>query len=68
MKAVQEYQCEVCHTEYAKKEDAVSCEKNHKIPQSVAGARHLPKAQNGTGYPVTVTVLMSDGKEVTYKR
>ncbi len=68
MKTVQKYQCEVCHTEYAKKEDAVSCEKNHKLPQSIVEARHLPRAQNGAGYPVTVTVLMSDGKEVIYKR
>lgn len=68
MKTVQTYQCEVCHTEYAKKEDAAGCEKNHKIPQTIAGARHIPKGQNGTGYPITITVRMSDGKEITYKR
>lgn len=32
MKILQKYQCEVCHTEYAKKEDAVYCEKSHKTP------------------------------------
>ncbi len=58
MKPVQKYQCGVCHTEYAKKEDAASCEKNRKIPQCVVTSRHLPKAQNGKGYPVTVTVLV----------
>ena len=68
MKPVQKYQCEVCHTEYAKKEDAMSCEKNHKIPQAIVSARHSPKGQNGTGYPISITVHMSDGQEVTYKR
>ena len=68
MKTVQKYQCEVCHTEYAKKEDAVRCEKNHKVPQTIVNARHLPIGQNGTGYPITITVRMSDGQEVTYKR
>ena len=68
MKSVQKYQCEVCHTEYAKKEDAMRCEKNHKIPQAIVSARHSPKGQNGTGYPITITVRMSDGQEVIYKR
>lgn len=68
MKPVQKYQCEVCHTEYAKKEDAMHCEKNHKVPQNITSARHLPIGQNGTGYPITITVRMSDGQEVTYKR
>lgn len=68
MKAVQKYQCEVCHTEYAAKTDAVSCEKNHKIPESIVQARYLSKAMNGSGYPVSVTVRMSDGRELVYKR
>lgn len=68
MKQVQKYQCEVCHTEYAAKEDAMRCEKNHKIPQAVVSARHSPQGQNGTGYPITITVRMSDGKDIIYKR
>ena len=68
MKTLQKYQCEVCHTEYAKKEDAVACEKNHKTPMSIQSARHQPKGMDGTGYPVTITVRMSDGQDITYKR
>ncbi len=30
MKTLQKFQCEVCHTEYAKKEDCQKCEKGHK--------------------------------------
>lgn len=68
MKTLQKYQCEVCHTEYADKRDAESCEKNHKIPKSIVEARHQPKSQNGKGYPVAITVLMNDGEHITYKR
>ena len=44
------------------------CEKNHKIPQTIASARHIPIGQNGAGHPISITVHMSDGQEVTYKR
>ena len=68
MKQIQKYQCEVCHTEYAKREDAVACEKNHKIPKAIVETRYLTKAQDGGGYPVTITVLMNNGERITYKR
>lgn len=68
MKAVQKYQCEVCHTEYASDKAAQDCENSHKIPLAIVRVRHLAMAQNGTGYPVSVTVRMSDGKDITYKR
>lgn len=68
MKTVQKYRCEMCNTEYADKAVATSCEKNHKIPQSIASARYLSQAQDGRGYPVTISVLMSDGSTVVYKR
>lgn len=68
MKTLQKYQCEVCHTEYAREKDAEECEKSHKIPLTIKSARHLAKAQNGTGYPVAITVHMSDGKDITFKR
>ena len=68
MKVVEKYRCEVCHTEYADRKQAEACEKIHKLPTKISGARHLSMAQNGTGYPVSITVKMSDGKEVIYKR
>ena len=68
MKTVQKYQCEVCHTEYAAEKAAQECEASHKLPLSIVNVRHLSKGQNGTGYPVSVTVRMSDGQEVIYKR
>lgn len=68
MKAVQKYQCEVCHTEYVSEKSAQDCESSHKIPLSIVHSRHLALSQNGTGYPVSITVRMSDGKDITYKR
>ena len=68
MVVMEKYLCEVCRTEYAKREDAMACEKSHKIPLSIVRVRHMTKAQNGTGYPVAITVRMSDGKDITYKR
>ena len=68
MKPLQKYQCEVCRVEYTSEKVALDCERGHKIPQTVVRARHLPKGQGRDGYPVTVTVCMDDGKEITYKR
>lgn len=68
MKVIEKYRCEVCHTEYSDKRKAEACEKCHKKPVKISGARYLSMGQNGTGYPVIITVKMSDGKEVTYKR
>lgn len=68
MKTVQKYRCEVCHTEYAAEKAALECEASHKLPLTIVNARHLSMGQNGTGYPVSVTVRMSDGKDITYKR
>lgn len=68
MKTVQKYRCEVCNTDYADKAEAVSCEKNHKIPQSIVSARYLSKNMNDLGYPVSVTVRMSNGEDIIYKR
>lgn len=68
MKPVQKYQCEVCHAEYVAEKVALECEASHKLPLSIVGVRHLPKGAGRDGYPVSVTVRMSDGKDITYKR
>ena len=68
MKVVQKFRCEVCHTEYAAEKAALEGEASHKLPLAIVNARHLSMGQNGTGYPVSITVRMSDGKDITYKR
>lgn len=68
MKVVQKFRCEVCHTEYAAEKAALECEASNKLPLTIVNARHLSMGQNGPGYPVSITVRMSDGKDITYKR
>ena len=68
MKTVQHYICETCGTEYADKEQAQRCEKNHKKIDRIVESRYLSYSQDQTGLPQTITVQMSDGKKATYKR
>lgn len=68
MKTVEHYICEICGGEYNDKRVAEACEKCHKQPKEITGARYLSKAQNGQGYPVSITVKMSDGTHQIYKR
>lgn len=62
------YVCEVCKTEYENKLACQKCEKNHKYGEKIVWGRHLSIGQDATGYPVTIDVVMSDGKTVRYKK
>lgn len=68
MKEVKKYICEICHTEYSDKSACTRCEKGHVTAREIAKERHLSISQNGKGYPVSITVKMSDGTEKVYKR
>ena len=68
MKEITKYWCEICHTEYANKTACSKCEQSHVTAEKIVGQRHLSLSQNGKGYPVTVTIKMSDGTEQIYKR
>ena len=52
MKQIKRYVCETCGTEFA---DVVRC-------------RYNSIRVNVTGYPQTITVKMTDGEEILYKR
>ncbi len=68
MKKVEHYICELCGTEYKEKEMCTKCEKGHKKPTGITGASFAPITSDGSGYPVRVKIVMSDGKTITYKR
>lgn len=68
MKKVEYYVCEICGTEYNTKIKAESCESCHCRPREIIDARYLNKAQNNSGYPITITVKMADGTHQIYKR
>ena len=62
------FECELCHTQYAAKIDAQSCENNHKRVMSVDTERFLSEKQDATGYPIDVMLVMSDGRKIKYTR
>lgn len=68
MKEVKKYICDICHTEYNEKSVCDKCEKGHVTAKEIVKERHLSKEQNGKGYPISITVKMSDGTFQIYKR
>ena len=61
------YTCDICHTDYRAQSMALECEKSHKQPLDIAGARYVAMNNDSTGYPVTITVRFTDGSTKTYK-
>lgn len=68
MKKIELFVCETCGTQYAEKLECTACEKSHRKPVEITGARYLGRKQNGSGYPVAIHVKMSDGETITFKR
>jgi len=68
VKKIEKYRCEVCGTEYADRKVAEECEKGHKTVEKIQSARYQPITLNRKGYPVSISVLMSDGQAITYGR
>ena len=62
------YECEFCHTQYAAKIDATSCESNHKHVMSVDKEHFLAEKVDSSGYPIDVILLMDNGQKIKYKR
>lgn len=57
------FTCDICHTDYAKKEDAVNCEKEHCKIGKIADMRCTPHMK----YPHKISVEFSDGTRRWYK-
>ena len=68
MKKITRFACEICGTEFADSGKAKNCEKSHKRPEEFVRCRYNPIGIDASGYPQTITVKMSDGKELLYKR
>lgn len=66
MKKIDLYMCEYCHTQYADKNQATKCEKNHKKIKEIIEMRYLPINSDATGYPDKIKVIFSDGGERLY--
>lgn len=68
MKEISLYKCDICGTEFKKKDRCMACERAHKQVKKIAGARYLPITGDETGYPDRITVEFEDGETKVYKR
>lgn len=68
MKKVQHYICEICGTEYNDESVCTKCEKGHRAAKCISGSRYLSMSQDKSGYPLTIDIMMDDGKTIRYKR
>lgn len=57
------YTCDICHTDYASKEDAIKCEKEHSAVCGVTDIRINAHAQ----YPHKIEVAFKDGKKLWFR-
>lgn len=68
MKKVITYCCDHCGYEYATKEEAAVCERNHKLKLSIIDFVHYSIDDEPDGYPRRVELTGEDGKHVWYTR
>ena len=68
MISIEQYKCEFCHTVYKDKPMCIKCENSHVEPKAIIRCRYQPNCVDRTGYPDRITIQMSDGKSVDYKR
>ena len=69
MKEKKLYTCEICHTDYAEKETAVKCEKNHKfLEKATIVGNYKPMATHPSGIPYKIRVKFPNSDNwVEYK-
>ena len=68
MRVMTKYICEFCGTEYADKNTAAECEKNHKTVSRIKNMTYKPIRMLPNGYPIKIEVEMEDGKVIEFKR
>ncbi len=64
------YTCDICHTDYADKEKAKECEKNHKLlEKAVIFGEYKPKGMLLSGVPYKIKVKFPGEHDfIEYKR
>ena len=77
MKVQTLYQCELCKTQFAKEDDAISCEKSHVKPMNCKSIVNM-KFHRGHGqrsafgneknYPDWIEIKMEDNEVVRYRK
>ena len=68
MRKVITYCCDHCGYEYETEEEAIVCERNHKLKLSIIDSIYYSMDDIPDGYPEKVMLSGEDGKHVWYKR
>lgn len=58
------YTCDICHTDYAKKEDALKCENGHKMAKFITDYECVAHSD----YPYKILVTFDNGESEWYRR
>ena len=67
MKEIKLYVCEKCGAQYSIEENAKKCEQHHIESVEIVKEKFLPYNISSSGYPIKLSVRMSDGKIITYR-
>lgn len=67
MKALSQFQCEICNTIYKSKSECQNCESTHQRPRMIVYNKFNSYKNDGK-YPNYIDVEMADGKTMRYKR
>ena len=61
------YFCNICNKVYFEIQEAIECEKNHLIPESISSPEYL-KSDRKNIYPYSILINFTGGKSVRYYR
>lgn len=67
MKALSQFQCEICNTIYKSESECRNCERCHQLPTKIVNSK-INSYKNDGKYPNYIDVEMADGKTIRYKR
>lgn len=68
MKKLKLYQCEICGTRYADKNEAKKCEKYHVKDFEVVKPNYYGMNVGVGAFPIKIRLRSKDGTEVMYRR
>lgn len=68
MKENKLYECEHCHTNYADKEKAIECEKNHKHIMGILDIKYLAFKSDKSGLPNKIAIEFEDGTKAWFEK
>ena len=59
------YTCEICHTSYANKQEAIECEKYHYVNLTIIEKCYRPKGIGSIndGFPISITLEDEKGNK-----